>query len=151
MKKQKFNDFYDAWWWPYYHPLFIDYEAVYRDKRFLDNHDWAGEDICNFYSRMQDYIEVSPHKVNPKTRSIDDDQSLNTHVEIWIETGYRWREKIPFYEKDHWWFYHDINLDCGGDTYEEAIVNLANLVWKHYKDGKKFMDKKLKSLGIKVK
>jgi hypothetical protein len=30
---------------------------------------------------------------------------------------------------------HDLRLDCDGDTFEKAIINLANLVKKYY--GKK--------------
>lgn len=29
---------------------------------------------------------------------------------------------------------HDIRLDCGGETFEEAIIKLANLVKKHLGD-----------------
>ena len=33
-------------------------------------------------------------------------------------------------------FCHDIELDCGGDTFEEAIIKLANNMKnsKHYRD-----------------
>lgn len=32
-------------------------------------------------------------------------------------------------EDDELFFRHDIDLDCGGDSYEEAIIKLANLLW----------------------
>ena len=46
---------------------------------------------------------------------------------------------------------HDINLDCGADTYEEAIIKLANLVDLYYDDnGEKIVlpivDKKIDKL-----
>ena len=48
---------------------------------------------------------------------------------------------------------HDTNLDCGADTYEEAIIQLANLVDLYYDDnGEKIVlpivDKKIDKLFI---
>ena len=63
-------------------------------------------------------------KVNPQTNEIDDDPSKNTKVQVWLEHG-------PYEGFEHT---HDINLDCGGDTFEEAIIRLAELVKLHYPD-----------------
>lgn len=68
-------------------------------------------------------------KVNPETMEIDDDRSKNTKVQVWLEHG-------P-YEKIDGEFpqpTHDFNLDCGADTFEEAIIKLAKLVKEHYND-----------------
>lgn len=62
-------------------------------------------------------------KVNPETGAIDDDVTKNTKVEIWLEHG-------P-YDEDYE-HTHDFNLDCGGNTFEEAIITLAGLVKEHY-------------------
>lgn len=70
-------------------------------------------------------LDINVVKVNPKTESIDDDDKKNTLVEICIETG-DWDE-----EYNVWC--HDYKLDCGGATFEEAIIMLAKLVKKHYK------------------
>ena len=69
-------------------------------------------------------------KVNPETNAIDEDFTKNTKVQIWLEHG-------PF---DAEWGLttHDLDLDCGGNTFEEAIIELAKLVTKYYtEDGKR--------------
>ena len=96
-----FDNFYDAWWFLEEHPMFED---EYNLSHFLD---------C---------LDVHVAKVNPKTCEVDDDNVLNTKVEIWLEMGR--------YDKTCRW--HDIDLDCGGDTYEEAIIQLANNVKDQY-------------------
>lgn len=68
-------------------------------------------------------------KVNPETNEIDDDCSKNTKVQVWLEHGPWERQLNGFPEHTHDW-----DLDCGGDTFEEAIINLANLVKKYYND-----------------
>jgi len=88
---------------------------------------------------------------------IDDDRSKNKYVECWLEFG-------PVYygfaasgarstsEKYYQEFYkdwdkttiklssHDIDLDTGGSTFDEALVNLAKNVRKHYGDYKPSKD-----------
>lgn len=68
-------------------------------------------------------------KVNPETNEIDDDDTKNIKVQVWLEHG--------GYDDDGRHM-HDFDLDCSGDTFEEAIIELAALVKKHYTyDGKK--------------
>ena len=97
-----FDNFYDAWQFLVDHPTF-------EDSYYLNR----------FQSRCL-YVEVV--KVNPKTNHIDDNEELNTKVQVWLEAG--------SYHPDHG--VHDIDLDCSGDTYEEAIIKLANLVYKKF-------------------
>jgi len=59
-------------------------------------------------------------KVNPETNETEDEKKLNTKTKIRIKTG-NWDIDIDD-------FLHDFELDCYGDTYEEAIINLAKLV-----------------------
>lgn len=66
------------------------------------------------------YVEVV--KVCPETLCIEDDQAKNTQTRVWLECG----------PVEGGFFYHDIRLDCGGDTFEDAIVELAKLVKEHY-------------------
>jgi len=63
-------------------------------------------------------------KVNPLTNEVDDDQTKNTKTQVWLEVG-------PWSEQYHT---HDWDLDCGGDTFEEAIIKLADLVKQYYGD-----------------
>jgi len=100
----KSKEAHDAWWWVYNHP-----------KLKLDG--------------MAPHIDLSPHMVDPNTRRVEDDHSRNTHVEWWIECG-------EYVDDEHHGLMpsHDYNLDCGGDTVEEAFINLKALVLKHYGD-----------------
>lgn len=100
-----FKKFYDAWWFLNNHAMFQD---EYENSHFLE---------C---------LDVYVAKVNPDTCSIDDDESLNTKTEVWLEIGN--------YDKNCRW--HDVDLDCGGDTYEKAIIQLANNVLEQYGRGK---------------
>ena len=107
--KKKITKFYDAFWFLCEHEIFQP-ENNY-DKDFL---------AC---------LDIDVQKINPKTNKIDDNEKLNTKVEVWLECGrYVIDEHFdsPIHE-------HDIRLDCGGNTFEEAIIGLANLVRKYYK------------------
>ena len=86
---------------------------------YLYKHSIFQDDMC---SRFLDCLDVHVAKVNPITCEIDDDEFKNTKVEIWLEAG-------KFDGKQGW---HDAHLDCGGTTYEEAIIKLANLVHEYY-------------------
>ena len=95
----------------------------YSAWRFLEEHKI-------FNDQFNYYLWTEVVKVNPKTNSIDSDGSKNTQTQVWLEHG-------PF---DTEWgaCTHDFDLDCGGATFEEAIINLAKLVKKYYnEDGTK--------------
>lgn len=95
----KYDNFFDAFHFLDEHPAFVD--------RFQ-------------HGCLKTYVV----KVNPETEAIDDNESLNTAVRVWLECGK--------YEAPH--TTHDISLDCGAPTYEEAIIELAQLVLKEYGD-----------------
>jgi hypothetical protein len=117
-KKKKFKYFYDAWWFLYNHEIFIDksLDTGQKDGHYL----WS--------SRFSDCLDIDVQKVNPKKQAVDEDKTLNTETEIWLECGPWW------YDEDFggWNASHDWRLDCGGITFEIAIIKLANLVFKHY-------------------
>ena len=92
----------------------------YDAYQFLDNHK-----IFNGNFTYQLWFEIV--KVNPETNAIDDDSAKNTKVQVWLEHG-------P-YDKEWGGCTHDIDLDCGGDTFEEVIIKLAELVKGKYGDG----------------
>lgn len=102
----EFKTFYEAWWFLFYHPM---YQDKHEDSRFLQ---------CT---------DIHVTKVNPENDTIEDDETLNTKTQVWLESGY--------YEENNSW--HDIELDCGADNYEEAIIKLAELVYKNYGGYKK--------------
>ena len=103
------DDFHAAWHWLYEHPYF-HYTR------------WPGE------SGFKEGLYLMVMKVDPETRRFEDDRSRNTHTEIWLENG-------PYVDEDgrdqHC---HDIELDCGGDTFEEAICNMAKEVMEQQGD-----------------
>ena len=64
----KITDFYNAFWFIAEHPKF--------QKPLFDDETES----------MIDDIFITVQKVNPKTKSIDDDKMKNTHTEIWLES-----------------------------------------------------------------
>lgn len=91
----------------------------YTAWMFLSNHKmFNGLFECGLWTEVV--------KVNPETNEIDDDATKNTKVQVWLEHG--------DYDKEWGSTTHDIRLDCVGDTFEEAIIELARLVKKYYAD-----------------
>lgn len=103
------------------------YDSFY----YLENH-------IIFDNKFQKCLDIEIVKVNPKTNIIDNDSSLNTKIQVWLECG-------P-YQKDC--YTHDIDLDCGGDTFEEAIIKLAKLVKKYYGDNNKAIKRVIEKYKI---
>lgn len=91
-----------------------------KDTDFHDAFNYLSNHII-FADRFNECLDIEVVKINPKTKSIDDNAALNTETEIWLECG-------PYYNG----ITHDVDLDCGGKTFEEAIINLRNLVEKKY-------------------
>ena len=91
-------DTFDKYWWVFNHPVFNK-------------------------TALSPQIELQPHRVDPKTRSIREDDSKNTQMEWWVE--------VFFYSEDNISM-HDYYLDCGGDTIDQAINNLYDLVKTTY-------------------
>lgn len=81
-----------------------------------------------------DFVEVEilidPHMVCKQTKRIEDYKPLNTEIQYWVEFC------PPWYDEDikKWIRSHDMECDCGGWTYDEAIDNLYNLVLEKYGD-----------------
>lgn len=71
---------------------------------------------------------------------VNKDESKNIRTACWLELGQvRWEYHQPEYEakegarcyKVH---HHDVDLDCGAATFDEALIKLARLVQKKYGD-----------------
>lgn len=102
----------------------ISKKDFYQSWHFLNSHSkFNTEEFC-----FMDCLDVSVVKVNPETNSIDDDFSKNTKVEFWLECGPR------EYCEDFGRIIstHDPDLDCGGETFEDAIIELARFVSCYY-------------------
>lgn len=108
------KDFYQAW-------RFLEEHPIFR---------YQGLDC------FQSCLDISVVKVNPVTETIDDKRTLNTETRIWIECG-PWEKPEDLKEEARKHYPggvagHDIELDCGAPTFEEAITKLAGLVLKKY-------------------
>lgn len=117
----------------------------YNAHRYVDTHPmfyrifpWAGklelhERSLEYEGGIQRCVHVDVVRVDPTTSSISEDRALNTKTEIWIEAG----------EASDPCNFHDYKLDCGGDTYEEAIIALALNIYKNYGNDRRKCEKKL--------
>lgn len=121
MKKNSEMTFHEAW-------------------QFLNEHPRLNPEDChiNFISSLA--IDVV--KVNPKTESIDMyNPKRNTDTRVWLECGAphkMTKSECKIFNEDYgsytaWIGSHDIDLDCGGKTFEEAIIQLAKLVKRKYR------------------
>lgn len=121
--KKPIKKAYDAWHFLNEHPAFLkQVSATYHDNHF------------------QEALDIHFALVNPKTKGIDDDNRKNTETNVWLECG-KWltaKECVPKghgIPRDYYGaFCHDVELDCGAETFEKAIIKLANLVLKKYGD-----------------
>lgn len=72
-----------------------------------------------WYITDRDYlIDVDMAMVNPLTGLVDPDMLKNTKLEYWIEAGQMSEDGQE----------HDIRLDCGGDSIEEALIEMARRI-----------------------
>lgn len=115
------------------------FDDFYQAYNFLKNHKMCECEIEVSKSKKSKYLinrfdrclDISVVKVNPETEEIDKDMKSNTKTEVWLEFG---RAFIDNEISDNVMFEHDYRLDCGADTFEEAIIKLANLVDEFYLD-----------------
>ena len=104
----------------------MDINNFYDAFQYLTEH-YIFKDNNNI-SRFNECVYIDVVKVNPETMEISDNDDENTKIQVWLECGPYLPEDDEYYEGAE----HDIDLDCGADTYEEAIVILAKLVWAKY-------------------
>jgi len=127
-KKKELDYFYEAYCFLYDHPMF----------QHKNEFEYEGKSCIYYDSMFDECLEVWVTKVNPKTHRIDDNEQLNTAEEVWLETGQwewgLWEGSEAKEENKCRIPWHDTNLDCGGETFEIAIVKLAKLVYKYYGD-----------------
>lgn len=103
--------------------------------QFLNNHKAfcskfvdPSDNSTIYKNRFSEALDIDFVKVNPETDAIDDDETKNTLVQVWLECG-----RIEYVEElEQDMVSHDVDLDCGGATFEDAIIMLAGLVLEHY-------------------
>ena len=147
----KIANAYDAWWFLYYHPKFQRMirnevppkEADKLEKAgFLVSRDKCGK--CYQYMRHMTVAAIeenlSIHYAKTDGKEVTDDPKKNVNVECWLEFGSVEYEYMYGQPNEDWddttaeMNYHDWKLDCGGSTFDEALVKLAKNVRKHYGD-----------------
>lgn len=122
----KIDNFFDAWYFLKDHPAFF-----YKGK-------WGELNQSGF----EENLDIIVVKVDPSTGETTDDANPNGKVTFWLEAG--GFDDVSESEKDFFppeseYFQkgipvHDTRLDCEGNTFEEAIMALAELVMRHYGD-----------------
>lgn len=118
--KEHFTDFYEAWKYLSSHPA----NSIDRKRKSLHR---------NYF--LNGCLSMIVVKVNPNSNRVEITQDrihLNTKTRIWLEYG----EVLKNETTNKISFCHDVELDCSGDTFEEAIINLANNV----KNSKRYRD-----------
>ena len=98
-----------------------DQVYVLRDLRY--RRPAIDSNLSIFYTKVD-----ARHRVNK-------DPAKNLYTECWLEFGPIKAEVA--YGKLFEEHYHDVELDCGAATFDEALVRLARLVKKHYGDYEK--------------
>lgn len=127
-------DYVAAWWYLDCHPAFW---------QFMKEDATAAERIHE-RNLMEDggvrrCVDISVAKVNPITNRVEDDEALNTKNEVWIELG-KWPWPTDAENANTRVPYHDYELDCGGPTFEAAIVRAAHNVATVYGHDRKVCD-----------
>lgn len=151
MKKTKhtIKNAHDAWWFLRDHPKFRIMErdevspkkaAKLKKEGYLITRDedgtcyrmWRHIHRAALSSNLDIYF-TKTNKPGGHGR-VDDDDSKNKYVECWLEFGPEEYMPVPWDKRTRLTHTHDWRLDTGGSTFDDALVNLAKLVKKHYGD-----------------
>lgn len=146
---RELGDFSDMWEWLRNHPMF-DIRTTVKVR---------GKKIRTTRWMFPESLDILYVKVSPKSNQIVRDPSKNTKIRVWLELH------PPFYNRwlGKWDTWHNIKLDSGGDTFEDAIRDLIPKVLKHYGDWEEVpytkaqlarfrqLDQRMKEVGGKPK
>ena len=116
----KMERFYEAWQYLESHPIFEVGKLESSNGTLVPTH------------RFDMSLKTEVVKVNPE---IDDDPSKNTKVQVWLEAGpYEDLGITDGYDEPTGikGFSHDVDLDSREDTFEDAIIELANRIRDKY-------------------
>ncbi|MGB7281577.1 MAG: hypothetical protein WBE13_04875 [Candidatus Acidiferrum sp.] len=167
MSVHRLRNAYDAWWFLYYHPklsvpgrvpvekghrlsgkkgvLNISEKKIYRLSTDRGGNLWMACKRLKLRA-IECNLDIHWAKVD-STRVVNDNPKLNTNVEVWLELGPMYYgycqpefEADQDHDRDYLINYHDINLDCGAPTFDEALLILAKLVRRHYGDYREEQD-----------
>ena len=102
-----------------------------KNAHFVDKYYWI---VCHPLHRdlsnhivPDNEIDVLPSLVDPEIGEVNlEDDTKNTKVEFWAELSY--------FDLDEDCMCHDYRFDCGGDSFEEAVESLFQLVYNKFSD-----------------
>ena len=102
-----------------------------KNAHFVDKYYWIVNHLLNRnlsnHIIPANEIDVLPSLVDPEIGEVNlDDDTKNTKVEYWVELSY--------VDLDEDIMCHDYRFDCGGDSYEEAVEALFQLVYNEFGD-----------------
>jgi hypothetical protein len=126
------GSFYNAWHYLNEHPVYWKLERYGAGQADLDalplrHLKWLLHD----YGFGSGGISMAVARVAPDGRT-SGDPALNTRTEVWLETGeFAW-SAVSEHHVEPGTHYHNYKLDCGGGTYEEAVVKMARNVHRFY-------------------
>lgn len=131
--------FYKAYKYLQDHPIFDTTPGEILDLSEIEDPfekgSKLGEGLYLYSSQgFENSLRIEVVKVNPKTDEIDENPSRNTKVQIWLEAG-PWDTNLlnaDQGEEKVGGFTNDYDLSCGGDTFEDAIIKMAELVRTKY-------------------
>jgi hypothetical protein len=146
--KKKITDAHAAFWFIHDHPSFMlrerheitpeEYAKGSADG-YLVTKDRGGKCWREMRHLHRHAIEMNLSmfyaKVDETGRVNKDDRSRNTATEVWLEFGpEEYDYPCDWYQETDRMEFHDPDLDCGGPTFDAALVELAGLVLEHYGD-----------------
>lgn len=95
----------------------------------VDKYYWIIDHPKLTKGRGQAEIELTPHMVNPENEIIEGDITLNTVFRWWVEVS-----TVSYGDYGGVEMIHDWGLDCGGETAENTIETLYDIVLQKYGD-----------------
>jgi hypothetical protein len=153
-KWKRIKTAHEAWWFLYEHPKFQcaarheitkeqAAEKVKGTRIFTD----PNGNYWRVWPKSLDWhvighnLDIHYTLVDARGR-VNDDKSKNRFQACWLEFGpIEWGYHAPEFEtgdgqtaREYRMNYHDTDLDCGGKTFDEALIKLARLVMKKYGD-----------------
>ena len=114
---RSFENLHEAWTFLKDHPMVMDQDGL---------------------DHFADLFDIDVVMVDPATKTVEDDPQRNTEVRVWLEFG-PWHkpESLSDAEREAMpdgCAGHDIDLDCGATTFEQAVMILAQKVFERYGD-----------------
>ncbi len=155
---KQFKNIVEANQWIMQHPAFwTAYRPNKKDRTSIQddiNSPWM---VLLHSDAGMSSISVLPIFVNPVTNSVDEIKRKNIKIRYWVETGHTvvygaYGNKIgeqPGNEQSS--HCHDHRLDTGGNTWDEAIINIGQNIYKLYGDYEIDFEDKVLTLTHKKK